>query len=119
MLSQRAHEVLYESHAALRLVDQELVRLCNLEPGVAGTDPAATLEEVGARVERALDRLRDGRSALLRGAEASRVPHGSPQAEALVAEAAVILHDVEQVLLSLTALVDTPPSDDMDRMPTA
>ncbi len=66
MISHRAHEVLYESEAALRLVDQEIhdlrgePMLC--EAGVA--ELPAILQRANAQILEVLSRLRDTRTAL-------------------------------------------------------
>lgn len=61
----RAQEVLYESEAALRLLDHELQQLHDVERTVVDTqscDCEARFELAASQVSRTLVRLRDGRA---------------------------------------------------------
>lgn len=67
MISPRAHEVLYESEATLRLVDNELHELRSTpeparQPGLS--DLPAILERANAQILNVLTRLRESRAAL-------------------------------------------------------
>ncbi len=67
MTSSRAHEVLYESEATLRLVDHELHELVssphqNRQPGLS--DLPAILERANSQILNVLSRLRETRAAL-------------------------------------------------------
>lgn len=115
----RAQAVLYESEAALRLVDQELQRLCDAEAITLDTDPAATFDALQERLDRALERLRDGRAALLQGIAACGEPRGALHASALVAQAATLLQDVERSLLAVQSLVERPDSGTVHGGPVA
>jgi len=68
MTSPRAHEVLYESEAALRLVDAELLELRNPAPTPvhqqAIVDLPAILDRANAQIHDVLIRLRSSRAAL-------------------------------------------------------
>jgi len=70
MTSTRAHEVLYESEAALRLVDQELTGLHDVRdvgptaPTISLADLPNILEQANAQILNVLARLRESRAAL-------------------------------------------------------
>lgn len=71
MSSSRAHEVLYESEAALRLVDQELTGLHDVRdvapaaaPTISLADLPNILEQANAQILNVLARLRESRAAL-------------------------------------------------------
>ncbi|BAH37401.1 MAG TPA: hypothetical protein DGD08_01250 [Gemmatimonas aurantiaca] len=70
MTSARAHEVLYESEAALRLVDQELTGLHDVRdvspvvPTISLADLPNILEQANAQILNVLARLRESRAAL-------------------------------------------------------
>lgn len=70
MTSSRAHEVLYESEAALRLVDQELTGLHDardvspVPPTISLADLPNILEQANAQILNVLARLRESRAAL-------------------------------------------------------
>ncbi|HEY0931744.1 MAG TPA: hypothetical protein VGE27_17605 [Gemmatimonas sp.] len=70
MTSSRAHEVLYESEAALRLVDQELSGLHDVRdvspavPTISLADLPNILEQANAQILNVLARLRESRAAL-------------------------------------------------------
>lgn len=70
MTSSRAHEVLYESEAALRLVDHELTGMqdpnnpSSMAPNISLADLPAILEQANVQILNVLDRLRESRAAL-------------------------------------------------------
>jgi hypothetical protein len=70
MTSTRAHEVLYESEAALRLVDQELTGLHDVRdveaaaPSLSLAQLPHILEQANAQILNVLARLRESRAAL-------------------------------------------------------
>ncbi|MBY0489574.1 MAG: hypothetical protein K2R93_07005 [Gemmatimonadaceae bacterium] len=70
MTSSRAHEVLYESEAALRLVDQELTGLHDVRdvtppaPTISLAELPNILEQANAQILNVLARLRESRAAL-------------------------------------------------------
>jgi hypothetical protein len=89
MTSTRAREVLYESEAALRLVDHELIGLHDVrdaaEPEARATPMLAlselpdVLEQVNAQILHVLSRLRDARATLRTTALEQRARvHGHP-----------------------------------------
>jgi chemotaxis regulatin CheY-phosphate phosphatase CheZ len=70
MTGSRAHEVLYESEAALRLVDQELTSLHDVRdvappvPTISLAELPNILEQANAQILNVLARLRESRAAL-------------------------------------------------------
>lgn len=70
MTDSRAQEVLYESEAALRLVDQGLTGLQDprdnyqMPPNISLADLPAILEQANVQILNVLDRLRESRAAL-------------------------------------------------------
>lgn len=107
MNSSRAQEVLYESEAALRLVDQEIFELCGSAPtslaDIGADELASMLERIDAQIRGVQVVLRDTRASL---------EHVTAQAPADAAAAPVVghasraLHDVEQRLAAILHSID-------------
>ena len=106
MNSSRAHEVLYESEAALRLVDQEIFELCGAPSSLAdisAEELASMLERIDAQIRGVQVVLRDTRASLERvTAQAPADADATP----VVGHASRALHDVEQRLASILRSID-------------
>jgi hypothetical protein len=103
-MANRAQEVLYESEAALRLVDHELHRLHEIRPAAASVrearyDRAAHAEVVtqaNAQIMAALMRLRERSAA-------------QP-----LSEAADLLHEMERRMTAVSELLEASADADQD-----
>lgn len=103
MSSNRAQEVLYESEAALRLVDHELDLLGTLDdasharPARDSGELAAIVEQVAAHINALRSSIHDGRS-LLQAAQHDE--------QAFASLATSIFADMERRLSEMAQLVD-------------
>jgi hypothetical protein len=107
MNSSRAQEVLYESEAALRLVDQEIFELCGSAPttlaDIGADELASMLERIDAQIRGVQVVLRDTRVSLERvTAQAPADADATP----VVGHASRALQDVEQRLASILRSID-------------
>ncbi len=105
--SSRAQEVLYESEAALRLVDQEILELRGSAPAcladVSADELASMLERIDQQIRGVQGVLRETRASLDRvNAQATTDDAASP----VVGRASSALHDVEQRLASILRSID-------------
>jgi hypothetical protein len=107
MNSSRAQEVLYESEAALRLVDQEIFELCGSAPtslaDVSAEELASMLERIDAQIRGVQVVLRDTRASLER--VTAQAP-GDGESAPVVGHASRALHDVEQRLAMILRSID-------------
>ena len=103
----RAQEVLYESEATLRLVDQEIFELRGTAPAcladVSADELASMLERIDEQIRGVQSVLRDTRVSLDRvTAQATAGTDAAP----VVGRASSALHDVEQRLASILRSID-------------
>lgn len=103
----RAHEVLYESEAALRLVDQEIHELRGGVPtclaDVSAEELAAMLELIDQQIRGVQQVVRETRASLERvNAQATSDADAAP----VVGRASSALDDVEQRLASILRSID-------------
>ena len=107
MNSSRAQEVLYESEAALRLVDQEIFELCGSTPtslaDIGADELASMLERIDAQIRGVQLVLRDTRASL---EQVSAHAPADTDAAPVVGRASLALHDVEQRLASILRAID-------------
>ena len=110
MSTQRTQEVLYESEAALRLVDQELSQLRASDDDVLQHDAdftgsAELLAQASAQMQSLVDEIRQGRACLL---DAVVEVHGTPMHTStnVLGLANGLLGNVETRLLAIARLCD-------------
>lgn len=103
----RAQEVFYESEAALRLVDQEILELRGSAPSsladISADELASMLERIDEQIRGVQSVLRDTRASLDRvTAQATSETDATP----VVVRASSALNDVEQRLASILRSID-------------